>query len=121
MASHFLLQRWAHSICFLCVLLSVDSSDFIPTPTLSASGVFISKKRTATSFRLSYNSRNNARFGMKRKTLLTIKSVPTFYSLVPFVRPPRHSGLKLSFSNTYTHGLSIRKTQPCVWWEFFVI
>lgn len=88
-----------------------------------ASGVFISKESSLPLvFPFLIIAATIPAFGMKHKTaLLTIRSDPTFYSLVFFVLLPLGQGIKeITCSNIYTHGLSIRKIQLNVWWEFLL-
>lgn len=121
MASYFPLQRRAHSICFLCVILSVDGRDF--TSTLGPVLYSFPKKALPLVCPFRIIAATIPAFGMKHKTtLLTIRFVPTFYSLVCFALPPLGQWIKeITFSNLYTLSLSVRKPQLSVWWEFVVV
>lgn len=121
MASYLLLQRWAHSIRLLCVTLSIDGGDF--TSTLGPVVYSFPKKALPLVTPFLLTAATIPAFGMRHKTtLLTVRSVPAFYSLVCFLVPPLGLWIKeIIFSYIYIYSRSIRNPQLSVWWEFFVV
>lgn len=111
-ASYFHLQRWALSLCLLCVMLSRDGHDLTSAPGPAVYS--FPKKALPLVFPFLIIAATIPAFGMKHKPNY-------YYTCASFLQPllfcASTSGTwnkEVTFSNIYTHSLGIRKTQQSV-------